>query len=158
MVHLTGTVVVAYTKTDTGITVHVTTSDFSINQSTISIDSTATYTNDNGSKSLTVETQGSGTGPLGHTVTRMGNYTLTWGDSCFTLDGQWSTQGEQVSRSTTVDNFSRCLAMCPKAGGSIAHTYTNGLTVTVSFDGSAIAAWSASNGHSGHFPLICIPN
>ncbi len=158
MVHLNGTVTVTYAMTNGTVSVQVNATDFAINQSTVTIDSSATYANDNGTKTLMVDTAGSGTGPLGRTITRAGTYTLTWTATCFTLNGQWSTTTPSATRSTTVDDFTRCAGTCPAAGGSIAHTYINGVTLTITFDGSATAKWSASNGKSGSFSLICLPN
>jgi hypothetical protein len=160
LVHLTGTLVVDYSIDTQGIHAHAVANGFSVNQSTIDIDATATYTNVNGVKTLSVVTAGSGTGPLGNTFTRSGTYTMTWNATtqCFTLDGSWTTSALGLTRSTTVTGLSKCMGKCPANGGSIAHTFTNNVTLTVTFDGSAVAHWATTNGKSGTINLVCVAN
>jgi hypothetical protein len=155
LVHLTGTVVVDYLVDLAGIHAHATATNFSVNQSTISIDSTATYSLSTSGKMLAVQTKGTGTGPLGNSFSRMGNYTITWTATCFTLNGSWSTTTDLGTRSTQVTNFTRCVGTCPANGGSIAHTYRTGATLTITFDGSDVAHWTTSTGLSGTINLPC---
>jgi hypothetical protein len=155
MAHLTGTVVAVYSVSAAGASVHVTTTDFHVNQSTISVDADATYSDDGGSKSLTVSTDSSGTGPLGHTFTHEGDYTLAWTATCHTLDGSWSTTANGLARTTSVSDLSRCEGFCPASGGSISHTYRNGATLTLTYEGATLH-W-AGNNRSGTIALTCTP-
>jgi hypothetical protein len=50
------------------------------------------------------------------------------------------------------------MGKCPANGGSISHTFANNVTLTITFDGSATAQWSTSNGRSGTINLVCVPN
>jgi hypothetical protein len=155
LVHLTGTVNTTY-SVDTAIHANATATDFAVNQSTISFDSNATYTPGT-TRSLAVTFTGSGTGPLGNSFNRQGNYTVSWTATCSTLDGTWSTSTTMWTRSTTVSSFTRCQGACPANGGTIAHTYRDGVTVTITFDGTNVAHWSSSSGRSGTVNLTCIP-
>jgi len=155
LVHLTGKLVVSYTVDTAGVHAHATATDFHVNESTVSIDATAVYKESAGTKTVTVATSGSGTGPLGHELSHQGNYTLTWTGTCHTLDGTWSTTANGLSRSTTVSNLSRCQGFCPAAGGVVSHTYRNGATITLTYQGATVM-W-AVNGKSGTIQLVCTP-
>jgi hypothetical protein len=155
LVHVTGTLTVVYSVDVAGIHAHATASGLAVNESTIDLDATATYDLAGGANHLTVETDSSGTGPLGHSFTHQGSYTVSWTDTCFTLNGTWSTRSGDATRATTVSNLTRCLGYCPQAGGSIAHTFRTGVTLTITFDG-AIAAWTDGR-NSGTIRLTCVP-
>ena len=109
-------------------------------------------------RSITVMTEGEATGPRGVTLAREGDYTVTWTASCRTLAGEWMTTVSGLTWTTTVTDLERCGATtCPTAGGSIEHTGPAGRTITVSFDGSDSAGWSASTGEAGDVTLTCDP-
>ena len=156
LTHMTGTMTVTYSVDVAGIHAHSTASAFVINQSTLDIDATATYTTTSATRNLAVTTQSSGTGPLGHTVTRQGNYTATWSATCHTLNGSWSTSSGGLTGTLTVAQVTRCGGHCPQAGGTVTHTKLSGVTVTITYDGTAVAHWT-SGSKSGTIQLSCIP-
>jgi hypothetical protein len=159
IVHVTGSVIATYTVDSAGIHAALQTTNLHINGATMSLDSKVDYTVNGTAKSLSVNTDGSGTGAFGNTITRNGSYTLTWDDAtaCGTLNGAWSTGLNSATWSTSITNYAQCAGFCPKSGllshtGGISHT-----TWTVTFDGSAQAKWTSSKGPSGVFGLLCLP-
>ncbi len=159
LVHVTGTVVATYTADAAGVHAELVTTGLHINGATMTLDSKADYSVSGSVQTLTVNTDGSGTGAFGNTITRNGSYTLTWdaASACATLDGAWSTGINSATWSTSISNYAQCAAHCPTSG---LLTHTGGLshiTWTVSFDGSAQAKWTSSRGPSGVFGLLCLP-
>ena len=153
MVHLTGTLDVTYSYSAAGVHAHIAATDFHVNQSTLTIVADATYLDTGSEKTLTVSTDGSGTGPLGHSFSHQGSYTITWTGTCHTLSGSWSTTADRFSRSTTVSDLSRCEGFCPS--GSFSHTFRGGTTLTLSFAGATLD-WSLG-AKSGSVALTCTP-
>jgi hypothetical protein len=98
------------------------------------------------------------TGPRGNAIDHNGNYTETWdpATTCRSINGSWSTELTSpvatAERANTV-NVSRCGTGCPT--GTLTHTFIGGATLTVTFDGSSTAQWSASTGLSGSVQLSC---
>jgi hypothetical protein len=158
LVHLTGTLTVTYSVDNAGIHAAATASNFHVNQSTLNISATSTYSYDAATtlKTLAVQTNGSGTGPLGNTFAHTGNYTVTWDMTCVTLNGMWSTTTGTRTRSTTVTNLKKCQGHCPS--GTISHTFAVGSILTITFDGSAVAQWTLGQTVSGTVALTCTPN
>jgi hypothetical protein len=136
------------------ISLHATSSDLKVNGADLAIDATATYSSQGPSHTLTVETSGSGTGPLGRTVEHDGSYTIAWDTStqCHSITGMWSTELGGLSRSNEVD-VARCGNGCPT--GTIVHKFVGNRTLTVTFDGTATARWVGSAGASGTVKLSC---
>jgi len=157
LVHVTGTVVSVFSDVASGVEVVTTARGLAVNRAMIDVDAMATITEQAGVRTLTVATQGSGTGPRGHAFSRAGSYTVTrdLATSCLALNGAWQLSASGLSRTTTVSGLARCEDMCPAAGGSIVHTGFRGRTVTVTFDGSAVASWSSTSGRSGTIDLTC---
>ncbi len=159
LVHVTGSVTVTYTADAAGIHADAVANGLLVNGATMSLDSHADYTVNGTAKTLVVATTGSGTGALGNAITRNGSYTLTWDDAsmCGTLDGAWSTMIGANTWSTGIAGYAQCKYHCPSAGTL---THTGGLskvTVTVTFDGTAVATWATSRGQSGTIALLCAP-
>ena len=159
IVHVTGSVVATYTVDSAGIHAALKTDNLHINGATMSLDSSVDYTVNGSAKSLTVDTDGSGTGAFGNTITRKGSFTLAWDDAtqCGSINGAWSTGINSATWSTSISNYAQCEGFCPKSGvlshtGGISHT-----TWTVTFDGTAQAKWASSKGPSGVFGLLCLP-
>ena len=121
-----------------------------VNASIMDLNSTAIYSPT--AKTLAVTTASSGVGPLGNEITRTGAYTVTWTATCATVDGAWATTLGDAARSTTVQ-VQRCKDSCPT--GSVVHNGRLGRTVTVTFDGTAVATWVSSKGGSGTLDLPC---
>lgn len=154
LLHVTGELDVAITVSGTTITAHGTSNGMQINRADIVIDATATYTVTGTTKTLTVATNGSGTGPRGNEIEHQGNYTVTWDSAtqCRSIDGTWQTDLGVRERSNDV-SLSRCDGGCPT--GTVTHHFLAGASLTITFDGTATAAWSASNGKSGTVALSC---
>lgn len=121
-----------------------------INASIMDIHSTAIYSPS--AKTLSVTSASAGVGPLGNEITRTGAYTVAWTATCATVDGAWATTVGDAARSTTVQ-MQRCKDSCPT--GSVVHNGRLGRTVTVTFDGTAVANWVSSKGGSGTIGLPC---
>lgn len=155
LVHVSGELDLAISVSLQGaITVHATGNALKANGASLTIDATGTYTTTGTGHSLVVTTTGTGTGPRGLAVDHEGDYTINWDTAtqCHSIDGMWSTELGLRTRSNTV-NLSRCAGGCPT--GSIAHTFLGGKSLTVTFDGTATAAWAVSGGASGTVQLGC---
>jgi hypothetical protein len=150
---LTGTLVETVSVDSGGIQIRAAASELAVGQTTMDIDSTSVWTNNAGTRSLSVTTSGSGTGALGNTFVRQGNYIVSWASDCVTTNGAWSLSSNEGTRSTTAQ-LTRCSHHCPS--GTITRTH-GGRTITISFDGSALAEWSSSDGQSGTVNLVCTP-
>jgi hypothetical protein len=150
---VTGELAEAVSVDAAGVHVHASATQLQLGESTMAIDSTIVYTIGSGTRSMSVTTSGAGTGPLGNSIVRQGNYTITWDASCVATNGSWATTSGESSRSTTAQ-LKRCNHQCPT--GTVTHTY-GGRTITITFDGSAVAKWTTSNGKSGTINLICTP-
>ena len=159
LVHITGELDLAITLAlDGTISVHATATAFEVNAATLDIDATGTYTTSGTSHTLVVQSQGSGTGRLGNSVDHDGNYTVTWDSAseCRSITGMWSTELSTPTASATRSNdvtLSRCAGGCPT--GTVTHNYLNGASITLTFDGTAIAKWTGSGGRSGSVLLAC---
>jgi hypothetical protein len=159
LVHVTGELDLAISLAlDGSITVHGTSNGLEVNAATLDIDADATYRTAGTSHTLTVATTGTGTGPLGNAIDHQGNYTVTWdtASECRSIVGDWSTELTRAAGSATRSNdvdVSRCAGGCPT--GTVTHHYLGGATITVTFDGTATASWSASTGRSGTVALAC---
>lgn len=159
LVHVTGELDLTASVSLSGvISVHASGSNIMVNRATLDIDSDATYTVNGTTHTLDVQTQGSGVGPLGNDVEHMGQYTITWDPStqCHSIAGHWSTELSSSTASATRSNdvnLMRCAAGCPT--GTITHHFLGGASLTITFDGSNVASWSASTGKSGTVNLAC---
>ena len=155
LVHVTGELDLTISVTAGGtIGVHGAATGFQVNGATLDIDTTATYATNGTAHTLTVHTDGSGVGPRGNDVEHTGDYTITWdtGSQCGAIEGSWETDRAASSRSTQVD-LSRCASSCPS--GTLTHKYIAGASVTVTFDGTAVATWAGSGGLTGSVNLSC---
>ena len=158
LVDVSGTLVAALTDGTDGVDIAVTGSAIKANRATLDLTASAVLTDVAGTRKLVVTTHSEGVGPRGNSFTRDGSYTTTHdpATACLTLDGQWALEGAAgVGRSTKVTGLERCDGMCPAAGGEIDHTGVLGRMVTVTFNGSAEAAWSSSTGRTGTVALTC---
>jgi hypothetical protein len=159
LLHVSGELDLTASVSITGaISVHAAATALMVNRATIDIDSDATYAVNGTTHTLQVQTQGSGTGPRGNDIDHTGQYTITWDTSsqCGSIAGHWSTElsngSASVERSNDV-NLMRCAAGCPT--GMLTHHFLGGASLTVTFDGTAVAQWSTSTGKSGTVNLAC---
>jgi hypothetical protein len=155
LVHVTGTLDLAVSVSLAGaIVVHATSTGLQVNRAELVVDATATYSVSGTGHTLEVETMGSGTGPRGNEIEHEGSYTVTWDPSsmCRTITGHWQTEIGGRERSNDV-SLERCASGCPT--GTITHHFLAGASLTVTFDGTATAQWSASTGATGTTQLSC---
>ncbi|HEY0254850.1 MAG TPA: hypothetical protein VGC41_25165 [Kofleriaceae bacterium] len=159
LVHVTGTLNMALDISTAGaIDVHATGSGFEVNSAVLDIDADAVYSISGTQRSLVVSSKGTGIGPRGNDIDHSGDYTLTWdpATSCGSISGHWMTDFSNAAASAERSNdltLSKCVNACPT--GSLTHHYLGGASLTVAFDGSATAQWSASTGASGTIALAC---
>jgi hypothetical protein len=161
LVHVTGELDLAISISSANeVQVQASATGFDVNRAVLDIDATATYVSGaaGAADTLTVSSNGTGVGPLGTDIDHNGNYTITWNPSsqCASVDGMWSTDFTTASasaeRSNDVD-VSDCANACPN--GTITHHFLLGETLTLTFDGTAVATWMTSAGKSGTFNLTC---
>jgi len=156
-VHVTGVVLVTYTRAADGLHFHARGVGVHVNGGSLDLDTDGVYTVSGTEKHVVATTHGSGVGPRGTSFSRDGQYDLRWDPSatCVALDGSWSNHAGAIGWTTTVSGYRRCGATCPVAGGHIVvQSDRNALTVT--FDGSAQASWAEERrGRSGTVQLFC---
>ena len=159
LVHVTGELdLTASVSLNGAISVHASATNLMVNRATLDVDSDATYAVNGTTHTLQVQTQGSGVGPLGNDIEHMGQYTITWDPTsqCHSIAGHWSTELSNGTASATRSNdvnLMRCAAGCPT--GMVTHHFLGGATLTITFDGTAVAQWSTSTGKSGTVNLQC---
>ncbi|MEW5738550.1 MAG: hypothetical protein AB1938_06460 [Myxococcota bacterium] len=156
LVKVSGTLTVVYSRGMGGaVQAVVTGNGIKANNATFDVNATVNATQAAGVKRAQVTSQSTGTGPRGASLERQGSYTVTWDEAsgCLTLDGVWETKVALRSWTTTVTAFKKCAGACPAAGGSIVVEAAR-LTVTLTYDGSSTAAWTANN-RSGTVKLLC---
>jgi hypothetical protein len=154
LAHVSGELALAVAVSlDGAITLHGTSDALRVNGATLDVDATAVYTPSISGHELAVRTTSSGTGPRGRDVEHDGDYRITWDAAtlCHTIDGAWSTQIGDRTRSHEV-RMARCAGECPT--GTITRASLRG-DVTITFDGSPIATWTTSAGLSGTVELRC---
>ncbi|MEO6775384.1 MAG: hypothetical protein ABI467_20645 [Kofleriaceae bacterium] len=159
LVHVTGTLDLTVSLDPTGaVEIHATGTGVEVNKAVLDIDADAVYTVSGSTHSLAVTSKGSGTGPRGNDIDHEGNYTLTWDPSttCGSIAGHWQTDFTSSTATAERSNdlsLSKCVGACPS--GTLTHHFLGGASVTVTFDGSATATWTASTGGSGSVALAC---
>jgi hypothetical protein len=135
----TGTVTADITAATNGFTAKVSSTALKVNQATVDIDSTYTYSSAGGTNTLMVTAQGDATGPRGNHLTRNGSYTITWGSGCITVNGSWTANVADAKYTATVTDFAQCKGECPQAGGEIDWVGAK-RTLDIKYDGSNMAS------------------
>lgn len=85
-------------------------------------------------------------------------HTVGWslGEACFSLEGTTEGQVRQRDIKTEVQSFRRCRRGCPEDGGKIIVTnVAKNKVVTIEFDGTATATYTAPNGKQLPLALAC---
>ncbi|HXX68792.1 MAG TPA: hypothetical protein VEK07_16515 [Polyangiaceae bacterium] len=157
LVATTGTVTATLTLQTNAVGVQLSGNHISANGATINLASSGTLTSSNGQKTLTANTQTTGTGPNGNSVAHTGMYTIVWtpGTGCATLNGTLNGSGDGGNvTSTQITNYVACTDKCPQSGSAVA-SFSGGGTVTLTFDGGTSAQCAASNGTSAALALQC---
>lgn len=157
MVHVTGTVTAVYSRpAGGGVQAVISGTGVKVNNAVVDLNSTVNATQANGVKTANVVSNATGTGPRGGKIDRDGTYTMTWNATteCVTVDGTWTTKAGLRTSTTVVAGYQRCKGTCPAAGGTITNT-TGRVVITLTYDGSATAAWSTAAGRSGTVNLQC---
>lgn len=157
LVKVNGTVTAVYSRAaGGGVQVVITGTGIKANAVTFDLNATVKSKEVNGVKTANVVADSSGTGPRGTQLSRQGTYTVVYDTvaECVTVDGTWTTKAGVRTATTVVTGYQRCKGTCPAAGGTIVTTVGR-VTVTVSYDGSAVASWATAAGKSGTINLTC---
>jgi hypothetical protein len=159
LVHVDGTLDLTISVSLAGaIGIHATAANFQVNAATLDIDANATYSVSGTQRSLVVSTTGTGTGPRGNDIEHKGDYTLTWDPSttCGSITGHWQTDFSNATATAQRSNdltLSKCVGACPS--GTLTHHFLGGASLTLTYDGTPTATWSASTGATGTVTLAC---
>ena len=137
--------------TPSSVAFRITADQLMVGGAALDVAITGTYGSTGGTQTLAVSSTTLGTGALGNAVTHDGDYTASWTATCATVDGTWSTSIGERDRGLAV-SLTRCTAACPS--GSVTRTVGT-KTISLTFDGSPTATWSASTGRSGQLSLGC---
>jgi hypothetical protein len=134
-------------------------SSVSVGGSMISVDTQGTLTvgGDPSTRTFQASSTTSGSGPLGTSVFRSGNYTLGWqsGSSCGTIDGDSTLSGSNAATSKTT-NYTRCRGMCPQSGTVIQTLSNGGTSVTLTYNATSSPTWQSNGGgNSGSLSIPC---
>ena len=157
LVNVSGTLVATYSRASTGgVQVLITGTGLKANKAVIDVNATVIATQAGSTRSASVTGTASGSGPRGISLSRDGQYTITYDSetSCATVNGSWKTDVGARSSTTTVSNYGRCKGACPTSG-TIVHDTPRGGAVTVTYSGGETASWTTSTGRSGTVNLLC---
>jgi hypothetical protein len=160
LVHLTGVVTVVWSNaTPTTLDLALSTSDFKINNATLtSWNATANITADGDSRDVQWTASLAGTTGSGRAFSRTNAKDIKWtvGESCISISG--SSQGTitGLDLDTTITSYSRCEGSCPAAGSEInVKDVTNGDSVDIKYLGGAKAQYTGVKGNVIDLPLVC---
>ena len=154
LTNASGTVVFAFTQVQGGVQIAAA-SNLQSGSASLTINAQAVLTGSGASRTLTVTTNGGGTGPNGTSVTRQGQYTIAWtsGEACASIDGTVASGTGNVQR-TTFRAFNVCRDGCPRSGTVTLVDPQTGGTVTTTYNGTATVTVSA-NGQQSSATLSC---
>jgi hypothetical protein len=155
---VSGTVIARYTSDATHLHLELTYTAMKVNGAEIDGAATADITADGSNRTMTWGATLDGTTARGKAFSYRSTHTVSWtlGEACFSLDGTTEGQVGQRDIKTEVQNFKRCRRGCPEAGGKIIVTnVAKNKVVTIEFDGTATATYTAPNGKQFSLPLLC---
>lgn len=157
MVVSSGTFIATFSVVGNTIQTQLTGSNLRANGATVNLSTSGMFSVSNDQKTLQANSQSTGTGAYGNSITHMGMYSLVWptGTGCATINGSFSGVGSGSFSGTTtqITNYVACMNQCPQSGMTLSSF--NGGSVTLTFNGSSNAQCSASNGASAAIPLNC---
>lgn len=156
LLRMTGTVTTEFADVSEGVQLKVTSKGLKVNRAVMDLNAKGLIAVVGNQVSLTVSTQGEGVGARGNRFERTGQYTAVADTTteCLTLNGSWQLKVGAAARSTGISDLKTCKNACP-ASGRIEHQGFRGRGISVSFDGSAEAAWTTSRGAEGSVSLAC---
>ena len=153
LVRANGLVVATFTPVQGGLKVDVVANSFKVNDTTVNVAFSGTFTMSGNTKKATINSTSSATSAKGRSITRTGSYTVTWDGMCITLDGAFATTLGSANYATTFTALKRCETGCPS--GAISFVGPGG-AMTLTYDGTARAKWTVGI-KSGTVALLCIP-
>ncbi|HEX7667646.1 MAG TPA: hypothetical protein VF407_24125, partial [Polyangiaceae bacterium] len=118
---------------------------------------TATATSNGGAREMKWNASLDGTTARGNAFTRDADWDVTWqvGESCIALDGTAQGQVNNRGLKTDVTSYQRCQGECPAAGGVITISNDAGQQISLTFDGSAKATFTAADDQQTQIDLAC---
>ena len=154
--HVTGTVTFAFAAVTGGVQIVASATNLQIGGGNLTISATGVLSGTGGARTLTVNTNGGGTGPNGTSVARQGQYTITWnvGDVCAEVSGT-VTAGSGNVQSTSFRSFDACATGCPRSGTVTLTDPATGTTLTTTYNGSTSVTVTSSNGQQSTATITC---
>jgi hypothetical protein len=147
LVHLTGTVTVAYSSTGANdLTLNLSATNFQINKATLtSFTATAAITATGATRDMTWNASMSGVTGRGRDFTRTTSKNLTWtvggATECVAIDGTAEGTVTGAHLKTTITSYQRCKDACPQAGSEIQiDDVDNGNSVDIKYQGGPQAS------------------
>jgi hypothetical protein len=122
LVGATGTVTAMLIVQSGKVGVQLSGVNLSVNGATINLATSGTVTASDGQKTLTSNTQTTGTGPNGNTISHTGTYTMVWtpGSGCASINGALSSTSPAGNvTGTQITNYVACAGKCPQSGTSL---------------------------------------
>jgi hypothetical protein len=157
LTNVTGTFTATLTGAMPGLHIQLAADNVSVAGAHISVQTQGTLTlgSDQRTQTFQATSTSGGTGPFGNSVNRSGSYTLAFqpGSACATINSSFTLSGSTGTSSKLV-NYTRCNRQCPQSG-TVTHVLSNGMTVTLTFNGSSNPTWQASDGNSGTLSITC---
>ncbi len=149
---VSGTLQLGLSQNNGQLVLTATSSDLTAGGHPFMLDMTATATRTGTQRSVTV-TSHSHSPELADS--RDAQFTMNWeqGSGCVTLDGQSNASRGNLSTSSTVTGYQRCVDQCPSAGK--VEVTTNSGVFTTQFNGSSKIEVTAPDGNKKSYDLHC---
>jgi hypothetical protein len=162
LARVSGTVTVTYAPTTIdgkpGVDIQVTTDNLTFGRATAEYSAHATLSADGANRLMNYSAQLVGKTARDREFSRQTSWRLGWtiGEACLRLDG--TSEGEVNKRGvkTTVENYERCRAACPAAGGAITiESLKTGDSYRIDFNGGPVATLTLPKGDTINLKLAC---
>jgi hypothetical protein len=160
--HVSGTVTLTFTTAPGGtrlpkvLRIQARTSELKTSGGSLSINATGILTASDDGRTLSVATNGGGTGPRGFAAARKGQYIITWisGATCALVYGTVAT-GDGSVQSVAFRGFSVCTRGCPPSGMVTVTDPTTGTVLSTTYNGTATVTILSSDGQASNATLSC---